>query len=101
MAQGRGHGDLIRFVHSLADMTLVTSNVILNEFKQEKIAAEEKMSVWRKAVDTDIFNPCHRCEKTRAELCGANPGKRKGEAPRHLPCLCGGWPGEGGPAAAV
>ena len=64
---------LIRFVHSLADMTLVTSNVILNEFKQEKIAAEEKMSVWRKAVDTDIFNPSYRCEKTRAELCGGNP----------------------------
>jgi len=67
---------LIRFVHSLADMTLVTSNVILNEFKQEKIAAEEKMSVWRKAVDTEIFNPNHRCEKTRMDLCGNNPNAK-------------------------
>jgi sulfoquinovosyltransferase len=63
---------LIRFVHSLADMTLVTSNVILNEFKEEKIAKPEKMSVWRKAVDTDIFNPKYRSQETRAKLCDGN-----------------------------
>ena len=67
---------LIRFVHSLADMTLVTSNVILNEFKEEKIASPEKMSVWRKAVDTDIFNPRHRCEETRSKLCDGNPNAK-------------------------
>jgi len=64
---------LIRCWHSLADMTLVTSNVILNEFKQQNVAAHEKMSVWRKAVDTEIFNPKHRCEETRTKLCGGNP----------------------------
>lgn len=67
---------LIRFVHSLADMTLVTSNVILNEFKEEKIAKPEKMDVWRKAVDTDIFNPKYRCEETRAKLCDGNPNAK-------------------------
>ena len=27
------------------------------------------MDVWRKAVDTDLFNPRHRCEETRRGLC--------------------------------
>ena len=74
---------LIRFFHSLADMTLVTSNVILKEFQHERVASDRHLDVWRKAVDTDVFNPRHRSDAVRSRLCGGTP-------PHPFSCTWGG-----------
>lgn len=55
----------IKLLHSFADLTLVTSPQILAEFKDHGI---RRVSVWRKGVDTEVFNPKHRDLHTRAEM---------------------------------
>ncbi|KAJ8604459.1 hypothetical protein CTAYLR_000930 [Chrysophaeum taylorii] len=55
----------IKAVHSYADLTLVTSPQMLEEFVEQKI---KRVAVWRKGVDVDVFNPQHRDPVARSLL---------------------------------
>jgi sulfoquinovosyltransferase len=55
----------IRFTHSLADLTLVTSDAIHKEFHTRGI---KNVKVWQKAVDADRFHPRHYSESMRRRM---------------------------------
>jgi sulfoquinovosyltransferase len=55
----------IRFTHSLADLTLVTSNAIQEEFHTRGIT---NVKVWQKAIDADRFHPRHYSESMRRRM---------------------------------
>lgn len=63
---------LIRWVHRVADLTLVTSQAM----KQELIAnacKNNRIDVWRKGVDTEVFHPAHRNAAMRERMTAGNP----------------------------
>eukprot|EP00184_Porphyridium_aerugineum_P003264 CAMPEP_0184699336 /NCGR_PEP_ID=MMETSP0313-20130426/5645_1 /TAXON_ID=2792 /ORGANISM="Porphyridium aerugineum, Strain SAG 1380-2" /LENGTH=459 /DNA_ID=CAMNT_0027158409 /DNA_START=79 /DNA_END=1455 /DNA_ORIENTATION=+ len=60
----------IRFVHNRADATLATSPQLCNELCQNGV---ERVGLWRKGVDTDIFSPQFRSEKMRNEMSDGHP----------------------------
>ena len=61
----------IKAAHAFADVTLVTSPQIMDEFKQHHI---RNVKVWQKGIDVDIFNPEFRDSATR-NVFPKNPGK--------------------------
>ena len=62
----------IKAAHAFADVTLVTSPQIMDEFKQHHI---RNVKVWQKGIDVDIFNPEFRDAATRNVLAPKNPSK--------------------------
>jgi sulfoquinovosyltransferase len=56
---------LIRLVHSFADLTLVTSPQILDEFSQHGVP---NCHVWQKGIDTHRFHPRFRCNEMRHRM---------------------------------
>mmetsp|Transcript_2082 Transcript_2082/g.6324 ORF Transcript_2082/g.6324 Transcript_2082/m.6324 type:complete len:544 (+) Transcript_2082:59-1690(+) len=55
----------IKLLHSFADLTLVTSPQMLQEFREQGI---RRVAVWRKGVDVEVFHPKHRTDAAREEL---------------------------------
>jgi len=64
---------LIRLMHTAAQLTLLTSSLLRNEFKAEKAAPEETLQVWRKGVDTEVFHPRFRSQEMRKRLTNGHP----------------------------
>ena len=60
-----GSWQYIKTLHSFADLTLVTSPQMLEEFHDQSI---KRVAVWKKGVDIDIFNPKHRDQHTRRNV---------------------------------
>ncbi len=59
----------LKFMHSFADLTLVTSPQIAEEFARQGIPAK----VWLKGVDTNKFNPKHRNVEMRNLMSDGHP----------------------------
>ena len=65
-----GAWQIIRWVHAQADLTLVTSPQMKEEFEANGV---ERVDVWRKGVDTDKFDPSFCSSEMRAELSDGHP----------------------------
>ena len=61
---------LIRFAHARADLTLVTSPQMKQEFEDNGV---QRVSVWRKGIDTEKFNPLFRSQEMRSKMTNGNP----------------------------
>ena len=61
---------LIRSVHSFADLTLVTSPQLEQEFHSHGIP---RVRVWQKGIDTKRFHPFYSCKKMRRRMAGGKP----------------------------
>jgi sulfoquinovosyltransferase len=61
---------LIRLLHSLADVTVVTSTVIEEEFRCHGVP---RVHVWPKGVDTQRFHPRFQSATMRERLTGGHP----------------------------
>jgi len=57
---------LVRITQNNADLTIVTSSVMGQELKEHRINNE--IVVWRKGVDTDLFNPSKFSNEMRSKL---------------------------------
>merc|ERR1719335_653549 len=60
----------IWLLHSLADLTLVTSPQLKAEFDEHGVP---RVDVWNKGVDTTVFDPRFRDDATRSELTSGHP----------------------------
>lgn len=62
--------DVIRYVHSRADLTLVTSP----QMKAEMIAnGIPRVDVWRKGIDTERFHPSFSSSSMRSKMSSGSP----------------------------
>mmetsp|Transcript_6036 Transcript_6036/g.13143 ORF Transcript_6036/g.13143 Transcript_6036/m.13143 type:complete len:538 (-) Transcript_6036:183-1796(-) len=61
---------LLRFVHSRADLTLVTSPQMRDELTCNGIP---RVDVWRKGIDTVRFHPKFRSDEWRAKMTDGKP----------------------------
>eukprot|EP00584_Thalassiosira_punctigera_P014494 CAMPEP_0172572752 /NCGR_PEP_ID=MMETSP1067-20121228/135839_1 /TAXON_ID=265564 ORGANISM="Thalassiosira punctigera, Strain Tpunct2005C2" /NCGR_SAMPLE_ID=MMETSP1067 /ASSEMBLY_ACC=CAM_ASM_000444 /LENGTH=278 /DNA_ID=CAMNT_0013365337 /DNA_START=822 /DNA_END=1655 /DNA_ORIENTATION=- len=61
---------VIRWVHSKADLTLVTSPQMKEEFRQNGVP---RVDVWRKGIDTVRFDPKFKCQSMRERMTDGNP----------------------------
>eukprot|EP00957_Ditylum_brightwellii_P015708 1184226-Ditylum_brightwellii.AAC.1 len=61
---------LMRYVHSRADLTLVTSPQIRDELVAGGIP---RVDVWRKGIDTVRFDPKFKDEEMRKKMSDGNP----------------------------
>jgi len=61
---------VIRFVHNRADATLATSPQLCSELVQNGV---ERVGLWRKGVDTAVFNPMFRSSEMRSRMSDGNP----------------------------
>lgn len=59
---------IVRFLHTLADLTLVVSTAMGKELHEKGCSALDAIRVWRKGVDSDIFNPSYKSAAMRHEL---------------------------------
>lgn len=59
----------IKWTHSFADLTLVTSTQMQEEFQVHSIP---RVDVWQKGVDAERFSPRHFHENMRRKMMGAN-----------------------------
>lgn len=57
--------DLLRWAHSRADLTLVTSPQMKAELQANGIP---RVEVWRKGIDTERFDPKYKSEKMRERM---------------------------------
>jgi len=62
--------ELLRFAHSRADLTLVTSPQIQKELIDNGIP---RVDVWRKGIDTERFNPKFKDAEMRKVMSDGNP----------------------------
>jgi len=62
--------NLLRWVHSRADLTLCTSPNIKKELEDNGIP---RVDVWRKGIDTVKFNPNFRCEEMKRKMSDGHP----------------------------
>jgi len=62
----------IKAAHAFADVTLVTSPQIMEEFKEHHI---RNVKVWQKGIDVEVFNPDFRDAETRNVLAPQNSEK--------------------------
>ena len=62
--------ELLRWAHSRADLTMVTSPQMQQEFIDNGIP---RVEVWRKGIDTERFDPKFRDEAMRARMTDGNP----------------------------
>lgn len=60
----------VKYIHAQADLTLVTSPQLKEEFEEHGI---ERVRVWRKGIDTLSFNPKWKNAETRKMLSDGNP----------------------------
>ena len=60
----------VKFIHDQADLSLVTSPQLKEEFEEHGIGNVE---VWRKGIDTVSFNPKYKNAETRKLLTDGNP----------------------------
>lgn len=58
---------VIRIVHSMADLVLVTSPQLKDEFEEHGV---ERVAVWRKGIDTVRFSPRFKSQPMRSQLGG-------------------------------
>jgi len=63
---------LLRWVHSRADLTLVTSPQMKAEMEEHGIP---RVDVWRKGIDTVRFDPKFKTEEMRSTMTDGNPDK--------------------------
>ena len=61
---------LLRWVHSRADLTLVTSPQMRDELVENGIP---RVDVWRKGIDTERFQPKFRSQAMREKMTDGNP----------------------------
>lgn len=61
---------LLNFVHNKADLTLATSPQMQEELSAKGI---KRVSVWRKGIDTEVFNPKFKDPEMRSRLTNGNP----------------------------
>lgn len=64
---------IIRFFHSAAHLTLVTSAVMARQLAAEAAPAEGSIEVWKKGVCSETFHPRFRSDAMRARLSGGHP----------------------------
>ena len=62
--------DLLRFAHSRADLTLVTSPQMQKELTSQGIP---RVDVWRKGIDTERFDPKFKSAEMREIMTEGNP----------------------------
>lgn len=62
--------ELLRFAHSRADLTLVTSPQMKDQLVAEGIP---RVDVWRKGIDTERFNPKFKSAEMRETMSDGNP----------------------------
>lgn len=62
--------EALRFVHSRADLTLVTSPQMREELMSHGIP---RVDVWRKGIDTERFDPKFKDEEMRKKMSDDNP----------------------------
>ena len=62
--------DALRWVHSRADLTLVTSPQMQEELKSHGIP---RVDVWRKGIDTERFDPKFKSDDMRSQMTDGNP----------------------------
>ena len=60
----------VKYIHQQADLTLVTSPQLKEEFEAHGIP---RVEVWRKGIDTVSFNPKWKNDETRRLLTDGNP----------------------------
>mmetsp|Transcript_24544 Transcript_24544/g.44057 ORF Transcript_24544/g.44057 Transcript_24544/m.44057 type:complete len:502 (-) Transcript_24544:239-1744(-) len=61
---------LLRFAHSRADLTLVTSPQMKEEMESNGIP---RVDVWRKGIDTVRFDPKFKSDEMRSKMSDGNP----------------------------
>lgn len=64
---------VIRFFHTAAHLTLVTSQQMATELTAQKAAPEESINVWKKGVCSDTFHPKNTCTEMRRRLSNGHP----------------------------
>jgi sulfoquinovosyltransferase len=62
--------DLLRFAHSRADLTLVTSPQMQQELQANGIP---RVEVWRKGIDTERFHPSFKSTTMRERMSDGHP----------------------------
>ncbi len=63
---------ILRALHNRAHLNLATSETMKRVLESEGI---QRVSVWRRGVDLDLFNPKHRSEKMRHRLTDGHPDR--------------------------
>jgi len=63
---------IIRFMHRLADLTLVTSEPLRRELEANHCWGD-RIEVWKKGVDTLDFHPRHASREARETMTGGHP----------------------------
>ncbi|KAL6907586.1 hypothetical protein ACP4OV_002625 [Aristida adscensionis] len=66
---------LIRCLHRAADLTLVPSVAIAEDFETAKVVSANRIRLWNKGVDSESFHPKYRRHETRIKLSGGEPEK--------------------------
>ncbi|KNA15236.1 hypothetical protein SOVF_100020 [Spinacia oleracea] len=66
---------VIKFLHGAADLTLVPSAAIAKDLLEAKVAAENRIRLWNKGVDSESFNPRFRSSEMRSRLSNGEPDK--------------------------
>lgn len=61
---------MLRLEHNRADFTLTTSPQLCEELVAHGF---ERVGLWRKGIDTDVFHPKFRSDSMRARLTAGNP----------------------------
>ena len=61
---------VVRVVHNLADLTLVTSPQLREELQSFGV---KRVAVWKKGIDTERFHPKFKSAAMRARLTDGNP----------------------------
>jgi sulfoquinovosyltransferase len=62
--------ELLRWAHSRADLTLVTSSQMKAELQNRGIP---RVDVWRKGIDVERFHPRFRSDDMRSRMTGGHP----------------------------
>ncbi|WIA33616.1 hypothetical protein OEZ86_006739 [Tetradesmus obliquus] len=63
---------IIRWCTRRADLTLVTSKAMKEELERNR-CRPRSIEVWQRGVDTDVFNPKHKCAAMRARMSEGHP----------------------------
>ncbi|KAI9085395.1 hypothetical protein K1719_032651 [Acacia pycnantha] len=66
---------IIKFLHGMADLTLVPSAAIGKDLEEAKAAAANKIRLWSKGVDSESFHPKFRSHEMRLRLSNGEPEK--------------------------
>uniref|UniRef100_A0A803QG22 Glycosyltransferase subfamily 4-like N-terminal domain-containing protein n=1 Tax=Cannabis sativa TaxID=3483 RepID=A0A803QG22_CANSA len=66
---------VIKFLHRAADLTLVPSAAIQKDLQAERVAADNKIRLWNKGVDSESFHPRFRSHEMRIRLSNGEPEK--------------------------